>query len=155
MNPLVEDKVIAKISLLIVIVFGLLPFKILAADRDLTGSRLILSPSYVSGEKNAAGFSIGLGTLNGDIPWWSGSAMLLGTVARDPAEHHAEVLYGHSFIHIAFFGGLGIKALGNKLGFQYSYGMALGPTSLSVRRYRIANKKYVEGTASLVIPITL
>jgi hypothetical protein len=123
-----------------------------AAD-ELTGSRLMVYPSYVSGDKKAGGLTVGLAKLHGDKVWWSGTGIFAGVVNRDPGEYHAEIAYGHSFFNVTAFGGIGAKSRGKDLGFQYSYGLAVGPTALSVRRYSIKNKNFAEGVIALVFPI--
>ncbi len=130
------------------------PKKILA-EAELTGSRLMVYPSYVSGNKKAGGLTVGLAKLHGDNAWWSGTGIFVGTVARDLGEYHAEIAYGHSFFNVTAFGGIGAKTVGKDGGFQYSYGLAVGPTALSVRRYSIKNKKFIEGVMSLVFPIAI
>ncbi len=131
------------------------PFSGAFAEAELTGSRLMIYPSYVSGEKKAGGLTVGLAKLHGDNAWWSGTGIFAGTVARDPGEYHAEIAYGHSFFNVTAFGGIGAKIVGKESGFQYSYGLAVGPSALSVRRYYIKNKKFVEGVISLVFPIAI
>jgi hypothetical protein len=131
------------------------PFSRAFAETELTGSRLIVYPSYVSGEKKAGGLTVGLAKLHGDNAWWSGTGIFAGTVARDPGEYHAEIVYGHSFFNVTAFGGIGAKTVGKDAAFQYSYGLAVGPSALSVRRYSIKNKKFVEGVISLVFPIAI
>jgi hypothetical protein len=131
------------------------PFSRAFAEAELTGSRLMVYPSYVSGEKKAGGLTVGLAKLHGDNAWWSGTGIFVGTAARDPGEYHAEIAYGQSFFNVTAFGGIGAKIVGKEAGFQYSYGLAAGPSALSVRRYSIKNKKIVEGVISLVFPIVI
>jgi hypothetical protein len=131
------------------------PFSRALAEAELTGSRLMVYPSYASGEKKAGGLTVGLAKLHGDNAWWSGTGIFAGTVARDPGEYHAEIAYGQSFFNVTAFGGIGVKTVGKEAAFQYSYGLAVGPSALSVRRYSIKNKKFVEGVISLVFPIVI
>lgn len=131
------------------------PFSRAFAEAELTGSRLMIYPSYVSGEKKSGGLTVGLAKLHGDNAWWSGTGIFFGTVARDPGEYHAEIAYGQSFFNVTAFGGIGAKTVGKEAAFQYSYGLAVGPSALSVRRYSIKNKKFVEGVISLVFPIAI